>query len=91
MLFNTPIDLLTLSETTLACSFHFKSSLMMTPTTLVDITLVITVSSIVRKCLLYFFPLPKTIYPVFFKFRDSLLALNLSERFINSLLNISKQ
>ena len=62
MLFNTHIDLLTVLETTLACSFHFKSSVMMTPTNLVDTTLVITVSSIVRTFLLYFFPLPKTIY-----------------------------
>ena len=67
-LFNTPIYLLTLLETTLVCSFHFKSSLMMTPTNLVDTILVITVSSIVKTFLLYFFPLPKTIYPVFSNF-----------------------
>ena len=66
ILFNTPIDLLTLLETTLVCSFHFKSSLMMTPKYLVDTTLVITVSSIVRTLLLYFFLCQKQ-YILFFQ------------------------
>ena len=91
ILFNTPIYLLTLLETTLVCSFHFKFSLMMTPTNVVDTTLVITVSSIVRTFLLYFSLCQKHYNLFSLKLSDSLLALNHSVWFINSLLNISKQ
>ena len=103
-LFNTHIDLLTLLETTLVCSFHFKSSLMMTPKHLVSTllyplcgvhsvisTLIITLSSIVRTVFAILFSSAKNNISCFFKFNDSLLALNHSEGFIYSLLNISKQ